>query len=64
MHRFRALFVLLPLAFAAACSDANSLNAPTQTNIVDTLTIGALEGTPIKTPSGFGLSLSAASAVR
>ena len=64
MRRFLALSVLLPLAFAAACSDATSLSPPTQTNVVDTVTIGALEGTPITTPSGFSLSLSSVAAVR
>lgn len=64
MHRFRALSVLLPLAFAAACSDANSLSPPTATNVIDTVTIGALEGTPITTPSGFSLSLSSVGAIR
>ena len=64
MRRFLALSVLLPLAFAAACNDATSLSPPTQTNVVDTVTIGALEGTPITTPSGFSLSLSSVAAVR
>ncbi len=41
MHRIRSLSVLLPLALAAACSDANSLGDPTETNVVDTVTIGA-----------------------
>jgi hypothetical protein len=64
MPRFHALFVLPPLVLAAACSDATSLSAPTQTNIVDTVTIGALEGTPITTPSGFSLGLGPAGPVR
>src|SRR6185295_12420546 len=59
MPYIRRVFALLsrPLAvaFVAACSDANSLPAPTAENFVDTLTIGALEGTPISTPSGFGI---------
>jgi len=64
MRRFLALSVLLPLAFAAACNNATSLSPPTQTNVVDTVTVGALEGTPITTPSGFSLSLSSVAAVR
>ena len=46
----------LPLALAAACSDANSLGDATELNVVDTMTLGALEGTPISTPSGYRIS--------
>lgn len=59
MHRIRGLSILLSLALAAACSDANSLGDPTETNVVDTVTIGALEGTPISTPSGFNITVGA-----
>jgi hypothetical protein len=59
MHTLRRLSGFLPLAFAAACSDANSLSPATETNVVDTVTIGALEGTPISTPSGFNISVGA-----
>jgi hypothetical protein len=59
MHRYHCLSLLLPLALAAGCSDANSLSDPTETNVVDTVTIGSLEGTPISTPSGFNISLGA-----
>lgn len=59
MHTIRRLFVVSSLAFAAACSDANSLSPPTETNVVDTVTIGALEGTPISTPSGFNITAGA-----
>jgi hypothetical protein len=52
---FRLLSCLLAVAFAAGCSDANSLADPQFQNFVDTLTLGALEGTPISTPSGFGI---------
>ena len=59
MPQLRRLFALVfrPLAVAvvAACNDANSLPDPTAQNFVDTLTLGALEGTPIATPSGFGI---------
>ena len=60
MHPFRRLSALLPpalaVAFAASCSDANSLADPTQQNVVDTVTLGALEGTPISTPSGYNVT--------
>jgi hypothetical protein len=59
MHKFLRLSALLPsavaVALAAACSDSNNLPDPTTENFVDTVTIGALEGTPISTPSGFGI---------
>ena len=56
MRTIRGLSVLLPLALAAACSDSNSLGDATEVNVVDTVTIGALEGTPISTPSGYRIS--------
>ena len=56
MRTIRRLSVLLPLALAAACSDSNSLGDATELNVIDTITIGALEGTPISTPSGFRIS--------
>ena len=55
MHPIRTFSVLLALALAAGCSNANSLPDPTNSNIVDTLTLGALEGTPIQTPSAFSI---------
>ena len=64
MPNIRRLFTLvscpLAVAFAVACSDANSLPDPTAQNFVDTLTLGALEGTPVTTPSGFGIQAGAA----
>jgi hypothetical protein len=48
--------VLVPLALAAACSDSNSLGDATEVNAVDTVTLGALEGTSISTPSGYRIS--------
>lgn len=50
-----ALAVTVALAIAAACSDANNLADPTIQNVVDTVTLGALEGTPISTPSGYNI---------
>jgi hypothetical protein len=61
MHPFRRISALLPYvlagAFAAACSDANSLGDPTETNVVDTVKLGALEGTSISTPSGYNITI-------
>jgi hypothetical protein len=56
MPTIRGLSVLVPLALAAACSDSNSLGDATEVNTVDTVTLGALEGTSISTPSGYRIS--------
>jgi hypothetical protein len=56
MPRYPTCFGLVALAVALACSDNNSLGDPTEQNVVDTMTLGALEGTPISTPSGFNIS--------
>jgi len=56
MRTIRGLSVLLPLALAAACSDSNSLGDATEVNVVDTMILGSLEGTPISTPSGYRIS--------
>ena len=49
--------LLLPLAaaLALACGDDDNLADPTERNVVDTLVIGSLTGTPITTPSGFAV---------
>ncbi len=49
------LVLALAAALAAGCSDDDNLADPTQANVVDTLTIGSLTGTPITTPSGFAV---------
>jgi hypothetical protein len=51
--------VLLVLAVAVGCSDNNGLADPTVNNVVDTVTLGALEGTTIQTPSGFSIGAGA-----
>ena len=56
MRTIRGLSVLVPLALAAACSDSNSLGDATEVNAVDTVTLGALEGTSISTPSGYRIT--------
>ena len=53
---FATFSVLLVLALAAGCSNANNLADPTNPNVVETLTLGALEGTPIQTPSAYSVS--------
>jgi hypothetical protein len=56
MRTIRGLSVLLPLALAAACSDDNGVGDATELNVVDTMTLGSLEGTPISTPSGYRIT--------
>jgi hypothetical protein len=55
MPAIRTFSALLALTLAAGCSNANSLPDPTNPNVVNTLTLGALEGTPIQTPSAFSI---------
>ena len=47
------LAVLAPLALA--CSDPNELLPPSDRNFVDTLSIFALSGTPVQSPSGYSV---------
>ncbi|MGI9041666.1 MAG: hypothetical protein ACR2HK_11330 [Gemmatimonadales bacterium] len=59
MTRIRRLFLLLALAAAGACGDDNDLDDANIPNGVDTVTLGALVGTPITTPSGFSIDVGA-----
>jgi len=59
MPTIRGLSVLLALALAAACSDSNDLGDATEANVTDTVTLGALEGTPISTPSAYRITTGA-----
>lgn len=53
-RRLLALLVaVLPLA--GACSDPNELPPAQQSNFVDTLTLFALHGTPVQSPSGYSV---------
>jgi hypothetical protein len=47
------LVALAPLA--AACSDPNELLPADEANFVDTLTLFALHGTPVQSPSGYAV---------
>ncbi len=53
-HAFR--FVLLLAAGLAACGGDDGLPANPQANVIDTVVIGSLTGTPITTPSGFSVA--------
>jgi hypothetical protein len=64
MRPIARLLLLLPLAGVGACSDNNGLPNATLENMVDTVTIGSLVGTPISTPSGFFIDGSGVGAVR
>ena len=47
---------LLLVAVLAACGGGDDLPANPQANVIDTITIGSLSGTPITTPSGFSVA--------
>jgi hypothetical protein len=64
MRPLARLLLLLPLATAVGCSDNNGLPTATLENMVDTVTIGSLVGTPISTPSGFFIDQTGVGAVR
>jgi hypothetical protein len=64
MRPIARLLLLLPLAGAVGCSDNNGLPTATLENVLDTVTIGALVGTPISTPSGFFIDPTGVGAVR
>ena len=50
------LLLLLPLAGGVACGDSNGLADPIFSNVVDTVSLGALEGTPVTVPSAFSVA--------
>lgn len=49
------LLVVLGLALAAACGDPFGLPRAVFSNVVDTVSLYALSGTPVATPSGYHL---------
>jgi hypothetical protein len=49
-------FALALVALVAACDDPNQLADATIPNVVDTVTLSALEGTPVQSPSGFSVA--------
>jgi len=51
--RARPLLLVLVLAAAAACDDQFPLPPALFTNVVDSVTLYALDGTPVTSPSGF-----------
>ncbi len=54
---FAALFLAVTgLAFLAACSEQTGLPSPVFPNVVDTVSLFALDGTPLFTPSAYQLS--------
>jgi hypothetical protein len=59
MPTIRRLLSLLALSAAAACGSNDNLPDPTQSNFVDTVTVGSLTDTPITTPSGFSVGVGA-----
>lgn len=59
MRRLFLLLLLPPLASVGGCS-GNPLGAPQFPNVVDTVILGALVGTPISVPSAYSISAGAA----
>jgi hypothetical protein len=58
MHPIRRRILALLVAalpLAAACSDPNELPPAQESNFVDTLTLFALHGTPVQSPSGYSV---------
>ncbi|HEV8125760.1 MAG TPA: hypothetical protein VGP80_16045 [Gemmatimonadales bacterium] len=55
MRPFITLLLVTAGSAALACSDPNALAKPANSNFDDTLTIYALHGTPINTPSAFSV---------
>jgi hypothetical protein len=55
MRPFTTLLLLTAGSAALACSDPNALRPPANSNFEDTLTLYALHGTPIATPSAFSV---------
>ena len=54
--RFKAL-AAAALAVATACNPSTTLPAATINNVLDTVTLGAIIGTPLTVPSGFSVAL-------
>ncbi|MBA3658039.1 MAG: hypothetical protein H0W67_00390 [Gemmatimonadales bacterium] len=52
--QFLAL-VPVSIALVLACSDSTGLPDPSLTNVTDTVTLYALEGTPVTTPSAYSV---------
>jgi len=59
MPQFPRLLGYLALGVIIACNDPNALGDATEVNSVDTVTLGAIEGTPLSTPSGFNIATGA-----
>jgi hypothetical protein len=56
MRLLPAGFAFALVALVAACDDPNQLADATIPNVVDTVTISALEGTPVTSPSAFSVA--------
>ncbi|MGE0353843.1 MAG: hypothetical protein AB7I33_02145 [Gemmatimonadales bacterium] len=56
MRRLALLLIPFGALVAAACTDPNQLPPASLDNYEDTLTLGALRGTPIQVPSGYSVT--------
>jgi hypothetical protein len=55
-HRRLSLGLALIAALLAACDNTTGLLPPNSANVVDTISLFALDGTPVAAPSGYRLS--------
>jgi hypothetical protein len=55
MRRLIQLSLLAAAALSAACGDSQDLPDAIDANVVDTVSLGSLTGTPISVPSGYSL---------
>lgn len=60
MRRLSFILMLLPIGLAGGACNGNPLGPATLTNVVDTIVLGALVGTPFTLPSAFAIASSAA----
>lgn len=55
IRRFIPSLTVLLLGAIVACTDPNALAPASETNVIDTVTMFSLDGTPISTPSAFSV---------
>lgn len=56
MHPYPLLRLFAGVLLVAACSDVNRLPDASESNVVDTITVAALTGTPLSLPSAYSVS--------
>ena len=56
MHKKLALLGMT-IVVLGACNDPNALPDATEANLTDTVTVFAIDGTPVANPSGFSIDI-------